>query len=96
MAEEGCCGSEVTLREEPTSASLFDDLAQGLSNGAISRRRVLGVIVKAHVGSLLASIPGVASAPSVALAQDCVSVCDEWGRRYGCWFSTSRQDLCEA
>src|SRR5215208_7101248 len=38
----------------------FDELARGLSNGTLSRRRALRMLGAALVGGALASIPGVA------------------------------------
>src|SRR5215212_6407092 len=40
----------------------FDELAKGLANGSLSRRRALKVMGAAIFGGVLASIPGVAFA----------------------------------
>jgi hypothetical protein len=68
----------------------FDDLVQGFFSGAVSRRRLLEVMGKALVGSLLASIPGVAQAQVVTCEEVCVE--ERWVRECGPTFSN--QALC--
>lgn len=46
----------------------LDELAKGLASGAVPRRRALEMIGTALAGSVLALIPGVASAASPSLA----------------------------
>ena len=45
---------------EETNGRSFDELAKGLANGEVSRRKALGLIGAALVGGTLASIPGMA------------------------------------
>ena len=78
MAEEPR-GSEDTTREKATSERSFDDLVKVFASGTVSRRRLLMVMGKALVGSVLVSIPGVASTASAALAQSCEWECTQRG-----------------
>ena len=99
MAEEHR-GSEDTAREIATRERSFDDLVKVFASGTVSRRRLLGVMGKALVGSVLVSIPGVASSPSVAVAQDCETVCDQYDwvevcvRTSDCRYCTVQTGVC--
>jgi hypothetical protein len=63
MATEDRNGEVSTQAEctdcSPTESS-FDELAKGLADGGLSRRRALRLIGQALLGGVLASIPGVA------------------------------------
>jgi len=48
--------------EDITEEHSFDELARGLANGTVSRRRALRLLGGALLGGVLASIPGVALA----------------------------------
>ena len=60
MAEEHRGSEEAPLERLRTRESSFDDLVKVFASGTVSRRRLLGVMGKALVGSVLVSIPGVA------------------------------------
>ncbi len=47
-------------QEDVTEEHSFDELAKGLADGGVSRRRALRLIGQALLGGVLASIPGVA------------------------------------
>ena len=51
-------------QEDVTVEHSFDELAKGLADGGVSRRRALQLIGQALLGGVLASIPGVAWAHS--------------------------------
>src|SRR5215216_1146915 len=58
-------GISIPMTTDPlvtkeTRGVLFDDLAQGLAAGTVSRRKALRLMGAALVGSTLASVPGVA------------------------------------
>jgi hypothetical protein len=63
MATEDRNG-DVSTQAECTDCSprgsYFDELAKGLADGSVSRRRALQLIGQALLGGVLASIPGVA------------------------------------
>lgn len=80
MVEEHRGPQQHAVRENATSERSFDDLVKAFAGGTVSRRRLLGVMGKALVGSVLVSIPGVASTASGALAEICdYDVCLERG-----------------
>jgi hypothetical protein len=58
------------VSQESTNRS-FDDLARGLANGSVSRRRALRVMGAALVGGALASIPGIARAKPKPAGRKC-------------------------
>src|SRR5688500_8651410 len=93
MAEEHR-GSEDTAREIATRERSFDDLVKAFASGTVSRRRLLGVMGKALVGSALVSIPGVASTASGALAQQCETVCDRTEYRQNCIYNATTLSAC--
>jgi len=57
---------EVASPEDATTERSFDELARGLADGTLSRRRALRMIGGALVGGVLASIPGTALAAKPA------------------------------
>ncbi len=61
---------EATNREDATRERSFDELAKELARGTISRLHALRFIGGALLGGLLALIPGVSSAQSIATADD--------------------------
>jgi hypothetical protein len=74
-AEDHNGGCSPSVNPTKVDHSL-DDLAKGLANGAVSRRKALRLMGSALLGGVLASIPGV------ALAQPggnnaCVRFCTE-------------------
>jgi hypothetical protein len=62
MATEDNERREFPSYHEPTTSRevSFDNLASGLANGEVSRRRALRMLASALVGAALASVPGVA------------------------------------
>ena len=56
---------------EETNGRSFDELAKGLANGEVSRRKALGLIGAALVGGTLASIPGMAWAAKPVGGKGC-------------------------
>ena len=63
---------EVTSQRERTTDRSFDELATGLASGAISRRRVLRLMGSAIVGTVMASVSGVAwAAPLEGQGRPC-------------------------
>ncbi len=68
---------EATNREDATRERSFDELAKELARGTISRLHALRFIGGALLGGLLALIPGVSSAQSIATADDTMAVGQE-------------------
>jgi hypothetical protein len=68
-----CSDCSTTIRRERS----FDELAKSLANGSVSRRKALRLMGSALVGSVLASIPGVAWAakPSCPSGVRCKGQC---------------------
>ncbi len=94
MAAEDRNG-EVSTQAECTGCSprdgSFDELAKELASGTISRRRVLRLIGSAIVGTVLASVSGVAwAAPPEGRGRPCPKVEKKCGN--GC--CSSPEDLC--
>jgi hypothetical protein len=56
---------------QETSNHSFDELARGLANGSVSRRRALRLMGAALVGGALASIPGIAWAKPKPAGRKC-------------------------
>ena len=94
MAAEDRNG-EVSTQAECTGCSpresSFDELAKGLASGTISRRGVLRLIGSATVGTVLASVSGVAwAAPPEGRGRPCPKGEKKCGN--GC--CSSPEDLC--
>jgi hypothetical protein len=47
-------------QKQPSKVHSFDDLAMGLAEGTLSRRKALRLMGAALAGGMLASVPGVA------------------------------------
>ena len=62
--QEECPECSTTTTRERS----FDELAKGLANGKLSRRKALGMLGGAVMGSVLASVPGIAWAAKPACA----------------------------
>jgi len=67
--------SELTFDKEATAEHSFDQLARELADGTLSRRRALKLMGAALVGSVLASVPGVAWAAKPAPCPSGVQKC---------------------
>ena len=59
------------------SEGSFDELARGLANGTVSRRRALKLIGGALLGGAFASIPGVALAQRAGGNRSCARFCHQ-------------------
>ena len=78
MAEENQ-DRHLATQEHAGPQHIFDALAIAFYSGKVSRRRVLEVMGKTLVGTVLASIPGVASTATAAQAQSCEFECLQEG-----------------
>ena len=86
---------EVSTQVECTDSSprerSFDELAKGLASGTISRRRVLRLMGSAIVGTVLASVSGVAwAAPPEGRGRPC----SKGEKKCGDTCCSSPEDLC--
>jgi Stigma-specific protein, Stig1 len=82
---------EVTSQRERMPDRAFDELATGLASGAISRRRVLRLMGSAIVGTVLASVSGVAWAvPPEGRGRPC----PKGEKKCGDTCCSSPEDLC--
>ncbi len=60
MAEQEPHAEQGSVQHTSNVETSFDELAKGLTNGTLSRRKALRMFGAALVGGMLASIPGVA------------------------------------